>query len=373
MKLKEAIQEYEWVLQPSESNKEYYLIGITIFIIILQYIFSGINIILAFILLAINLGFVAILGEYLLESAEKFSVKAKVSAFIIGLVLIPAFSSLPEDVVTVAFNLRDDSLGEVVLGQMLVNNLFEFLIIFGVAGFLACTIGNKCIEVPPKERILVIRNGVLLILSSVLLFILVYFDRTLSFTDGIILFIFYGVFIFVLYFTNKLGIREQTQIVEEIERRENIENINKNKELALMLIFIVLILFVSDLFASNAIFLIQNNSTFEQYSYFYIGIILAIPELILTVVGFLKEKEETTLGMVLGGAIWGCVISMGVQAVVNPVENISSTIIFMFLVVLVVGIISAIIYIRTKWRLKAWECILLIATFFVVIIVILMN
>ncbi|MFX1453808.1 MAG: sodium:calcium antiporter [Promethearchaeota archaeon] len=358
------------IKEKSTKNNVYYFIGISTIFLIIQTIIGISGHLMAFIFLFLNLGVIAVLGEYLMESAEKLSVKLNISPFIIGLVLIPAFSSLPEDVVTVSMNLKDPSLGEIIFGQILVNNLFELLVIFGLTGILVCTFTNKCIEVEKKDRILIVRNGVILILSSLLLFFLVFFDGNLSFTDGIVLFMFYGVFIFILILTNKFGIKEQENIIKEINPEG--ENINGLKEFGLIVGLIILILFFSDAFANDTIFLIKENAHFQRYSFIYIGIILAIPELIITIVGFIKDKVDVTLGMVMGGAIYGLLISIGVQAVVNPLNNISEVIIMILIISTMVGMITAVIYIRTEWTLKKWEGLLMMSTFIIIFIILIL-
>ena len=362
---------FEVVFKRKRSiSNEYLIIFITIIIIVIEYYYHnivGLNFITVFIFLTLNLACIGIIGEFLLNSATKLSNKINIPPFILGLVLIPMFSSFPEDLITIITNIRDASLGEVVISQILGNNLFELLIVFGLAGVLTCQLSQKCVSIEKKDKTLFLRNGIMLLIGSFLVFVLIFFDRNLSFADGIILIIFYCIFIIMVYFSYKSGIKEMEKIPEELPSKEKIRGI---REFSLVIIFIILVLFLGSFFVDDVLFLVSKSPDFEKFSFLYIGIAIAIPELVLTIIGFLRKKEDLVIGLVIGGALWDSIVSIAIQGFTNPVYNISSLVITFFLLTSIVGIAMALLYIRTQWRLRTWEALILLLTYIVIVIVV---
>jgi len=363
---------YEVVFEKKKSfPKEYLIIFISVIIIFIEYYLHnivGLNIINVFIFLTLNLAMIGIIGEFLLTSATKLSSKLNISPFLIGLILIPMFSSLPEDFITIMQNLKKPLLAEYSLAQILGNNLFELLIIFGISGVLTCQLSKRCIAIQEKEKMIFLRNGIVLMCGSILVFLLIFFDRNLSFSDGLILLLFYIFFVVFIFFFHKLGIKEMDKIPEEISSEREI---SRTRELILIIIFIILVLFCSDFFVSEVFFLVQNSVNFEKFSFLYIGIAIAIPELVLAIIGFFKEKEELVIGMVIGGTIWDMVVSVAIQGLINPIYNISFIVLLFFLIMSLVGIAMSLLYIRTKWKLKVWEAIILIITYIIIVTIVL--
>lgn len=363
---------YEVVFEKKKSiPKNYLVISISILIILIEFYFHYVielNFITTFVFLTLNLALIGIIGDFLLNSSAKLSVKLNISPFLIGLILIPMFSSLPEDFITILQNLREPQLAEYTLAQILGNNLFELLIIFGISGVLTCQLSKKCITVQEKEKLNFVINGIILLCGSILVFLLIFFDKNLTFSDGLILLLFYVVFMVIIFFSNKLSVKETDKLSEEIIPKERVNGV---KELILIIIFITLVLFCGNFFVSDVLFLVKHSTNFEKFSFLYIGVAIAIPELVLAIIGFIKQKEELVLGMVIGGSIWDMIVSVAIQGLVNPIYNISFIILFFFLVMSLIGIAISLIYIRTKWKLKIWEGITLIIVYIIIVIIVL--
>jgi len=345
-----------------QSNKESIVIIASIIFIIIQYTIP-LNPIMSFILLTLNLAFIGIIGEYLVDSATKLSLKLEIKLFIIGLVLIPFFSSLPEDIITIVANLEEPELGEIMLAQILGNALFELLMIFGIVGFLICKKG-KCMEVEDKERFLFIRNGLILLVGSILVFLLIFLDKSLSFMDSIILIVFYGCFVFIVVLSNRLGIEDKMEMPEEY----NMEDISGKKEFIKLIIYVLIVGILGSFFVDNILFFMDLSDHFKKFSFIYIGILVAVPELILSIIGVYKGKEQLIIGSVIGGTIWDITISISIQGLINPIEKLSTIIVSYFLFVSIVGVIVSLIYIRTHWKLKQWEVIFLIVLYLVIVV-----
>jgi Ca2+/Na+ antiporter len=357
------------VFERKTNYKDYFLFFISIPILLLQLLIP-LNFLLSIVFLSINIFFLGAFGDILVDSATKSSVKFKLNLFFFGLIFIPLFSSFPEDIITILANLKDSSVGEIILAEIMGNCLFEILIVFGILGFLSCKRG-KCIDVKKNERFLVIRNGIIILVGSFLLFFLVFFDHSLTFLDGVVLLFYYILFVSIVFISHKYGETEEYIELPE-EANLNPEEINTIKVFMFFIGSILLVTLFGDRFVSNLLFLIDTSENFKTFSFLYIGILIAIPELIVGIIGIREGKTSFVLGSILGGTIWDLLVSVAIQSFVNPLFNISKITIFFLLILLVSAVLMAIIYIRTHWRLKLWESLCLIGVYlFAVFLIIL--
>jgi cation:H+ antiporter len=337
-------------------------------LLLLQF-FIVLNPVLSITFLIINLVIIGIIGERFLDSATELSYKLSIPIFIIGLILIPALSSFPEDLVTIMGNIEDESINTVILAQLLGNNLFELLIVFGITGAVSCRINKDCIAVDNDDKKLIMRNGFIMIISSILVFMLIFWDHNLSILDSIILFIFYGVFIFIVIYYHKRGITEfEEDIIEGIKNQIE-EDPKTKKELVFMLILSLgVILLCANFLVSDIIHLMYNVETFEKYAFLFIGLAIGLPDLIISIIAVLKKREDIAIGLVIGSTIWDGVVSIAIQGMINPVYNISEFIIGYFLILVIVSSIVALVYIRTQWKLNLWEASALISLYILIVI-----
>jgi Ca2+/Na+ antiporter len=159
--------------------------------------------------------------------------------------------------------------------------------------------------------------------------------------------------------------------VEKVELPEEAtldpDEINSVKAILFFVFSILLVSFFGNQFVNDILFLIDTSPTFKKFSFIYIGVIIAIPELVVSIIGIYKEKATFVLGSIIGGTIWDLVVSVSVQALVNPLSDISSQVITFFLINVIISCVISVIYIRTHWKLKMWEAICLILVYMIII------
>lgn len=340
---------------------------------IIPYISFGLILLLDFILIdelvsnivliILSLVVMIIFAGYLLDSGEKLANKLKLSPFIIGLILIPLLSSFHEQILNILTNIKEPGIGEISLAQQIGNKIFELLITFGIVGYLRCRLG-KCISVDKQDRVLTLRNGIFMIIGTIILASLSLIDGNLNFQDGIILIIFYVLFVFMVYITNKMGYKEYEQ--EEVD-----EDIKSWQEILKLTLFLSIIIVLSNITSDKVIFLNETYNLFNKFSFIIMGILIALPNLIISLIGLLKGKTSIVIGLNIGSTIWELSISVAIIILINPILSFTG---FSTIILIISAIISGIIsmiYIRTKWQLKGWESILLILLYIGIIYVVL--
>jgi len=127
-------------------------------------------------------------SDKLVESAARIAGTFGVSELVIGLTIVAFGTSAPEFAVTV--NAAVKGISSISVGNIVGSNIFNL-------GFI---LGTVAVIVPVKIATkLVHRDGLIMILSTIMLLIFFY-DLTLTFAEGIILFlslISYLVFLFI--------------------------------------------------------------------------------------------------------------------------------------------------------------------------------
>jgi cation:H+ antiporter len=304
------------------------------------------------------------IAQRLLDAGTRFCVKLKIPAFFLGLIILPFLSSLHEQMITILTSQKDSSLAESLLAQQLGNKLFELLITFGVIGSLLIMKKKQPIQISENEHAIVIRNGAVMIAGTVLLALLVLIDHNLSFNDGIALVVFYMIFISIVFLTNRGDDKEVN-----IEELPNVKTINAIKELLRLIIYLTAIIYLANIISDNIIVISYTSDYFLHYSFFFIGLLLALPNLIISLVGLYQNKTTTIIGLSIGSTIWELSISIAILAFVNPIAELSSLITIYFITVLVISAFISMFYIRTQWRLHLWETISLAGLYLAIIIV----
>lgn len=143
--------------------------------------------ILAFVLLVINAISLTLFAPGLITSGTSFAIKSRIPMFVMGLVIFPLLSSLHEVLISAISNITQPQLSEIALATQMSNKLFEMTVSFGMIGYIACKINDRCLSIKGhSDRLVVIRNGVFMILSLGVLAILLLIDRSFSPSDGII-------------------------------------------------------------------------------------------------------------------------------------------------------------------------------------------
>jgi cation:H+ antiporter len=118
--------------------------------------------------------------------------------------------------------------------------------------------------------------------------------------------------------------------------------------------------------------LMDNIEVFNTYAFLLIGIAVAVPDLLLGIIALRKGKEDLAVGLIIGGVIYDMIVSIAIQGFVNPLYNISEIYITLLLIANIVSVCVALIYIRTQWKLRAWECMILILAYIGIIVYLLL-
>lgn len=260
--------------------------------------------------LLLILGFVVLIfgADYLVKGASSIAKKLKVSDLIIGLTVVSFGTSAPE----LAVNIMASSGGSpgMAIGNVVGSNLFNLLVIVGFAAMI------KPISL---QRSLVKIEIPYAILAAFVL-IAVAGDEFLgegsgiiSRADGIVLLLFFAIFMYYIFLSAKNG-----QIKEEEAPKEE-----RVYPTLLSVLFVMggltALIFGGDLIVDNATELARGWGMSETV----IGLTIvaagtSLPELATSLMAAYKGNSDIAIGNVVGSNIFNIFLILGVSASITP-------------------------------------------------------
>lgn len=268
----------------------------------MEIVINGVLLVIGFIMLIKG-------ADLFVEGAAKIADKFGIPQLIIGLTIVAMGTSLPEAAVSISAVLKESaesSSAAISLGNVLGSNIMNILLILGITSIIRTIAVQKSTilcEIPFMIGITILLVGI------------GYFDGSVVFTDGIIL---WGCFIayFIYLFRNAKG----NMSLEE----DDIETNGKNDKIGKLIFFVILgvlcIVFGSDITVNAATELARSFGMSERL----IGLTIvafgtSLPELITAATAALKGKADIAIGNVVGSNIFNILFVLGTTSLITTV------------------------------------------------------
>lgn len=265
-------------------------------------------------ILYIIIGLVIILtgANLLTDGASALARRIGISDLVVGLTVVAFGTSAPELVISVV-SAVDGSAG-LAIGNVVGSNIFNILAIIGITAMVRPIV---------IERTVLTREIPLVLISSIVLLVLgntVLLDgdatAALSRSDGLILLVFFGIFIWYTFATARHGSADGTA-VDEAPKKAEMKPIKS-------IIFIVgglgMLVLGGNLFVTGA----SDVASIMGISDAVIGLTIAaagssLPELATSIVAARKGQTSLAVGNVIGSNIFNIFFVLGTTATVSPV------------------------------------------------------
>ncbi len=281
---------------------------------------------------------------------EKLAGEMKINKLFLATIMVGFSLSLPELAVGVASSLRGQP--QIALGDIMGANLANLSWIVGGAAMMAGTI--SVVGDFWKKDLWVT------IFLAILPFVMI-IDGNLTRIDGLIL-----LFVYLVYISgvvkNKDFLLNQAKIVGRKPVAQRLKNKTNWFGYLLGLVVSVAVLAFS---AWNLIDLAISMSSSLGVSVFWVGLLIisfatTLPELMLSILIFEKQKISLVLADILGSVVVNSTLILGMVAVISPIhygESIQKGVAGVFLVV-ILGLFW--IFTQSKRKLERWEGIVLV-------------
>lgn len=248
------------------------------------------------------IGFILLIkgADIFVDGASSTAQNFKISKMVIGLTIVAFGTSAPELAVSIKAILSGSS--DIVLGNVVGSNIFNILFILGVASLFS-PMGVKDNTV--KKEI------PLTILISCLLTVVAFdnmFDKNItniiSRTDGLVILLFFVIFIYYLFTIMKKGKDEEEK-----------PKYGMAKSILFIIIGLVGIVAGSNLVVDHASLIAKSlNVSEKMISLTIVAFGTSLPELVTSVQAARKGENDIAIGNIIGSNIFNIGIVIGLPA-----------------------------------------------------------
>lgn len=253
-------------------------------------------------LVLLVLGFVLLIkgADWFVDGAAGIAARFGIPQLVIGLTIVAMGTSAPEAAVSITAALNGSA--GITIGNVVGSNIMNILVILGITSIITAIAVQKSTVRYEIPFMLLVMLG-LMVLGMI--------GGTVSFIDGVILWILFIVYFVYLFMMAKKGTNEE----EEEE---------KVRPLWLQIIMLVVgagcIVFGSDLTVDNASIIASTLGMDDRL----IGLTIvafgtSLPELVTSITAARRNKADIAIGNIVGSNIFNVLFVVGTAALITPI------------------------------------------------------
>lgn len=291
-------------------------------------------------------------ADLLIDGASSLAKKFKVSEIIIGLTVVAFGTSAPEMVVNIysSINKKD----QLILGNIIGSNLFNTLLILGVAALV--------FPIPVKKATAYIEIPFSIIASFILFFFVndilirsVSVNVLSRFESLILLFMFFAFMSYVVY---------QTLKKSDVEKN-TLEELSNLKTFIFIILGLIGLVIGGRLVVDNAVDLAKLLGISDAV----IGLTIlaagtSLPELVTAVVAARKKRSDMVIGNIIGSNIFNILLVLSVSSLIHPVNYDVKLNIDLYTLLLGSAILLLSLFTFKKRKIDRIEALILIIIYF---------
>ena len=306
----------------------------------------------------------------------------KMSEVMIGLTIVCIGTSLPELILSVNASLANNS--ELIIANILGTNILNMCIILGLI----------CLMNPLKLLRTTVRKDMYMSLLCGIILIVVLADtfgtnltsNVISVTDGIILLLFFAVFMYYTLYEFGEYLRQRR---EQKYQQKKIEEDGKNKEhlkhtiikgpekisftikdvkkiainFVIAIVGAVMVHIGSGLIVNNIVLIAEEFNVSQTFiTIIIVATGTSLPELSTSFVALKKNRVNIAIGNLIGSNMFNTLFVLGTASIVNPIK-LSSDLLFVDAGVFVLVCLIMILFTKKKQEISRTEGLTLISIY----------
>lgn len=241
-------------------------------------------------------------ADWFVSGASELAAKLGIPPLIIGLTVVAMGTSMPEAAVSISAAIKGNA--GITIGNVVGSNILNILIILGISALITSLSVDK--STIKYELPFLVGISILLIVQGL--------DGNISFADGIVQIVLFGMYISYLLISAK-------------KKNDDCEEKNKNcHSRKLWQIILMCIFGLAMTVAGSSMAVDAACGTAEKLgmSERFIGLTIvalgtSLPELVTSVTAARKGKSDIAIGNIVGSNIFNILFVVGVSALINPV------------------------------------------------------
>lgn len=298
------------------------------------------------------IGFIILVkgADFLVDGASSLAKKLKIPAIVIGLTIVAFGTSMPELVVNVFSSISGNS--DIAIGNILGSNIANILLILGISAIifpLSVTKNTTKKEIP------------LSILAGLSLFFMandIFFDgghvSVLTRIDGIILLLFFSIFLYYTFSISKLPKETKTE-----------EDEIKEYSIWLSILFIIIGLVALIVGGKWIVDGATHIARLFNVSESIIGLTIvaigtSLPELATSAVAAMKKNSDIAIGNVVGSNIFNIFFILGISSIIKPLPFNFNDNLNIIMTILTSFLLLGFVFIGKKYKIERWQGIVFV-------------
>lgn len=298
-------------------------------------------------------------AEMVTRAAIKIAKSLAMSEGFIGLTIVAIGTSFPEIIIAVTGAIRQlngiDS-SPIVIGNVIGSSMANLALILGIMGLL------KVIKLQKSELLL---DMLMLVMSNTIFYFLGQ-DGIINRQDGILLILFYLVY---LLFLNRQNLKKQSLLFKKNQKIKT-KKIQKINYLSFFqLIFgLVILSKASQMVLSHGVLIANVLGVNEMLvGILLVGLGSSLPELMVSITAMRKGSTALSLNNLIGSNILNVFLALGVSGTITSWE-INRQLVLFDVPYLLFTTIIAVLFLLSKNKFERKESILMIALYAIYII-----
>ena len=287
---------------------------------------------------------IAIGAKCVVDSAAALAQRANVSELVVGLTIVALGTSAPEFGVTLVAAFEGRS--SISVGNIVGSNIFNLGFILG---------GAAMVRAIPTSILIVWRDAIVLVGSTVVLFLLIGIDLELGRLDGAVLFLLLLAYLRYIWVDRKNGAPPE----REGEASGWVLKDAPWKEGSLLALGLLTIGFASHFLIGSASALARSFGVSEwTIAVTIVAAGTSVPEFATTLAGVVRGRTAISAGTVIGSDIFNLLGVLGVAGLLHPMTLAPAA--RTSLLALTAMVFVVFLMMRTNWRLSRTEGLILV-------------
>ena len=321
------------------------------------------NIGILLILIVIALALLITSADFFVEGAKGLARRAGMAEVVIGLTIVSIGTSLPEILVTATASASSGS--EPAMMDLAVGNIYGSVLV-QITLVLGIVVAFKPLEIRPAW---LRRDGLLMLMSVVLLTALLWEGGGLSRIEGAILILIYGLYLTWLLSDTARIRDDEEQTVEGIKKSDF--SWTGTAYFAMVVVGLSFAVYsANELVKYAAEIAYQLNVPHAVVGSTMSGLGTSLPELTVAMVA-VRKSQGVAIGTLIGSNITDPLLSIGIAALVSPISLTEASYdLTMYLIIpaTLLGVSICLAMMWTGFKFSRWEGSILI-TFYILFII----
>lgn len=286
---------------------------------------------------------IAIGAKWVVDSAAALAQRLGVSPLVVGLTVVAMGTSVPEFGVTLVAAFQNQS--SISVGNIVGSNIFNLGFILGSAALLVAI---------PTDALLVWRDAVVLVASTLILYVLVGIDLTLDALDGALLVTLLVGYLALVWRGRRLGTSSGLDDGELPGPATH-----PGREALMLLIGLVVVGTASHFLVGSATALARSFGVSEWViAVTVVAAGTSVPELATTLAGVVRGQMAISAGNVIGSDIFNVLGVLGLTGILQPM--ILDPAARPSLMALTGMVVVVLVMMRSGWRVSRLEGVTLV-------------